>query len=82
MGILKKAKRGFKINDQIKKYMYNWIMHHPKVMKSPIVNYCLKVNIYGHTEPQLVPIFYCRCPSENFVTTLLVTQTMVDSKRQ
>ena len=26
-------------------------------MQSPIVNYCLKVNIDGHTEPQLVPKF-------------------------
>ena len=30
-------------------------MHHPQVVQSPIVNYCLKLNIGGHTEPQLVP---------------------------
>ena len=30
-------------------------MHHPQVVKSPIVNDCLKENIDGHTEPQLVP---------------------------
>ena len=30
-------------------------MHHPQVVQSPIVNDCLKVKIYGHTEPQLVP---------------------------
>ena len=24
-------------------------------MQPPIVNYCLKVKTYGHTEPQLVP---------------------------
>ena len=30
-------------------------MHHPQVVQSPIVNECLKVKIYGHTEPQLVP---------------------------
>ena len=30
-------------------------MHHPQVVKSPIVNDCLKVKIDGHTEPQLVP---------------------------
>ena len=35
--------------------MYNWIMHHPQVVQSPILNYCLKVNISGHTEPQLFP---------------------------
>ena len=32
-------------------------MHHPQVVKSPVVNDCLKVNIYDHTEPQLVPKF-------------------------
>ena len=44
-----------KINDQIKKSLYNWIMHHPKVVQSPIFNDFLKVKIDGHTEPQLVP---------------------------
>ena len=29
-------------------------MHHPQVMKYPIVNDCLKMKIYGHTEPKLV----------------------------
>ena len=29
-------------------------MHHPQVMQSPIVNDCMQVKIYGHTEPQLV----------------------------
>ena len=32
-------------------------MYHPQVVKSPIVNYCMKVNIDGHTEPQLVTKF-------------------------
>ena len=30
-------------------------MHHPQGVQSPILNDCLKVNIDGHTEPQLVP---------------------------
>ena len=30
-------------------------MHHPKFVKSPIFNDFLKLNIDGHTEPQLVP---------------------------
>ena len=55
MGIEKKRKGNSKINDQIKKSLYNWIMHHPQVVQSPIVNDCLKVIIDGHTEPQLVP---------------------------
>ena len=29
-------------------------MHHPQVVQSPIFNDCLKVNIDGHTKPQLV----------------------------
>ena len=37
--------------------MYNWIMHHPQVLKSPIFNDCLKVIIDGHTRPQIVPKF-------------------------
>ena len=55
MGTDTKAKRKFKINDQINKSLYNWIMHHPQVVQSPAVNDCLKVKIDGHTEPQLVP---------------------------
>ena len=39
------------------KSLYNWITNHPQVLQSPIVNNCMKVNIDGHTEPQLVPIF-------------------------
>ena len=32
-------------------------MYHPQVVQSPILNDCLKLNIDGHTEPQLVPNF-------------------------
>ena len=32
-------------------------MHHPHVVKSPIINDHLKVKIDCHTEPQLVPNF-------------------------
>ena len=44
-----------KINEQIKKSLYNWIMNHPQIMRSSIFNACMKVKIDGHTEPQLVP---------------------------
>ena len=50
-----KRKLNSKINNQIKKSLYNWIMHHPQFVKSPIINYCLKVNIDSHTEAQLAP---------------------------
>ena len=32
-----------------------WSMHHRQVVPSPIFNHCLKVNIDGYTELQLVP---------------------------
>ena len=82
MGIEKYIKGNSKINDRIKKSLYNRIMHHPQVVQSPIVNDCLKFDIDGHTEPQLVKNYYCRYPLENFITDLLVTHKMVDSKRQ
>ena len=52
-----KWKVNLKINDQIKKSLYSWIMYHPQVVKSPIFNDCLKVNIDGHTVPKMVPFF-------------------------
>ena len=53
----KKTKRNgnWEINDQINKSLYNWIICHPQVLQSPIFNDCLKVKIYGHTRPQMVP---------------------------
>ena len=50
-----KRKGNSKIYEPIKKSLYNWIIHHPQVVQSPIVNDCLKVRIDGHTETQLVP---------------------------
>ena len=44
-----------KINNHIKKFLYNWIMHHPQVFLSPIFNDGLNANIDGHTRPQIVP---------------------------
>ena len=53
---MKKNRKGnSKIYEQIKKSLYNWIMYHPQVVQSPIVNDCLKVKIDSHTETQLVP---------------------------
>ena len=46
-----------KINEKIKKSLYNWITHHPQVLQSPIANDCLKVKIDDYTKPQLVPEF-------------------------
>ena len=50
-----KRKGNSKIYEQIKEFLYNWIMHRPQVVQSPIANYCLNVKIDGRTEPQLVP---------------------------
>ena len=40
-----KQKGNSKFDEQINKLLYNWIMHNPQVVQSPIVNYCLKVKI-------------------------------------
>ena len=53
--IIPNSKGHTKINAQVKKYLYNWILQHPQVLKSPISNDCLKVSNDGHSEPQLVP---------------------------
>ena len=50
-----KRKGNSKINGQIKRSLYNWIMYHPQVLQSPIVNDFLKVKIDVHTEPLLLP---------------------------
>ena len=55
MDQLKKLKGNSKINEQIKRNLYAWITHHPRVVKSPISNYCLKIIYDDQKEPQLVP---------------------------
>ena len=52
-----KRKGDLKIYEQIKKYLYNWVVHHPQVVQSPIFNDFLKVEIDGRIEPKLVPKF-------------------------
>ena len=44
-----------KINEQVKTYLYNWILKHPQVVKSPIANDRLKISIDGQSDTQLVP---------------------------
>ena len=50
-----KSRRHKKINEQVKKSLYNWIIQHPQVVQSPISDYCLKFSIDDHSEPHLVP---------------------------
>ena len=50
-------RRHTKINEPFKKICYNCILQHPQVVQSPIFNDCLKVSIYFHSEPQVVPKF-------------------------
>ena len=50
-----RRKRNSKIDEQIRKSLYNWIIHHPQFVQSPIINDCRKVKIDVHTEPKLVP---------------------------
>ena len=73
-----KQKVNLKINDQIKKSLYNLIIHHKKVLQSPIFNDFLTVNINSHTRPHFFLNLYCKCPSKKFITALLVTQNMVE----
>ena len=54
-GPIKKIKGHSKINDQIKRNLYAWMIHHPQVVHSLISNDCLKVMFDDQTEPQLVP---------------------------
>ena len=50
-----KRKAHSKINKQIKRNLYTWMIRHPQVVKSPISNDCLKVLLDDQIEPQLVP---------------------------
>ena len=77
-----KRKGNSKIDEHINKSLYKWIMHHPKVVQSQIVNDYLKVKIYGHTEPQLVPKLLLHVYIRELHNNLLLTQTMLDSKKQ
>ena len=36
-----------KNNQQVKEYIYNWILHHPQVFQSPIANDYCYVSING-----------------------------------
>ena len=43
--------RGYtKINQKVRESIYHWILHHPKVVLSPISNDCIYVSIYGKSE--------------------------------
>ena len=65
-------------SEKIKKYFYNWIINHPKVVQSPIVNDCLKVKIDGYTEPQLVPKLLLQVSVRELHKILLAPQNIAD----
>ena len=46
--------KDIRINGQVNKSVYNWILKHPQVVQSTIANYCLKGSIDVHSETQLV----------------------------
>ena len=50
-----KRKENSRINNHINKSIYNWIISHPQILQSPIINDFLKVNINGHTWTQNFP---------------------------
>ena len=77
--VIEKNLRGdSKINEHIKKSLYNWIMHHPQVVQSPMANYCLKVKIDGYTEPQLVPKLLLQVSAGELHNNLFSATNMVD----
>ena len=47
------------------------MMHHPQVVQSPIFNDCLKMKIYGHTRPQIVPKLLLHVSSREFHNSLV-----------
>ena len=60
-----------KISEEIRKFLYNWIVHYPQVVPSPIANDCLKVKIGGYAEPQLVPNFLLQVSVRELHTNLV-----------
>ena len=49
-----KRKVNTKINEQVNKCLYNWILQHPQILQYPITNDFVKVSIDGHYEPQVL----------------------------
>ena len=82
MGIEKKRKGHSGISEEIKESLYNCIMHHPQVVQSTIANDCLKVKFMVTLNHNFFQNCFCRCLSENSITTFLEPQYMVDSKKQ
>ena len=44
-----------KTNQKVKEDLYNWILRHPRVVQSPIVNDCIYESIYCNSKKQLMP---------------------------
>ena len=53
--IIHKRRVHTKTNSCVKQDIYNWILHHPKVVMSPIENDGLKMSIGGQTKTHIVP---------------------------
>ena len=51
--------------------LYSCIINHPQVVQSPIVNDCLKVNIYGHTILKIVPKLLLQVSVREFHNSLV-----------
>ena len=77
-----KRKGNSKIDEQIKKSLYNWIINHPQVVQSPIVNDSMKVKIDGHTEPKLFPKLLLQVSVREPHNNFLSATKMVESKKQ
>ena len=49
-------------------------MHHPQAVQSPIFNYCLKVNIDGHTRPQTDTKLLLQVSVQEFHNSLIINR--------
>ena len=60
-----------KINDQIKRTLYEWIARHPQVVQSKFSNDCLKVMLDDQREHQLVPKLLLRVSLRELYNSLI-----------
>ena len=61
------------MNQQARKYLYNWILQHPQVVQYPIENYCIKLFIGGKVETQLVPIFLLQVSARELHNSMVIS---------
>ena len=69
-----KAMWPYKINQQVKELLDNWILHHPQLVQSPIAIFFLRVSIDGIFDKQLVPKLLLRVSEQELQNIMVITQ--------